>query len=349
MPDYTTIRFSEGQGLFSAAEISGLMRIEFERAQRHAYPLVCMLIAVDRLGQLHDLYGIESKDEILHSVIGMLRESMRDCDHLGVTQDDHLLAVFPHTTPEAAGLLARRLLASARKLRFDRDGRSLRISLSIGVSHNKAESEASFDTLLHVAEEGLAVADAGGGDRFVETELYQLYEKSRRAQKRGTSQPVVAAGPLPTGPAPKPPSREELFGRALLELLAAQGFDDAALKALSPDAIATALRQFQEQKARAESAQGTDRELEIELLERRIAKLTQVLGVTEEELRRIAAMKGIEFGIASIYRTVQGLAGDAKDAQRKREMMKIIFEANFELMQRRNSGGPGSTPGEARN
>lgn len=70
---------------------------------------------------------------------------------------------------------------------------------------------------------------------------------------------------------------------------------------------------------------------EIDLLERRIAKLTELLAQTESELRRIAASKNIELGIASIYRNVQGLS-DLEDALVvKRELMRKIFQANLDL------------------
>jgi diguanylate cyclase (GGDEF)-like protein len=354
MPDFQTLRMSEsGQGLFSAAEIESLMRVEFDRARRHKFPLVLMLIAVDRLDQLHDLYGMEAKDEILRAITQSLRESMRDSDHMGMTPDDRFLAVFPHTTHETGQMLARRLIANARKMRFDRDGRSLRISLSIGVAHNKDAAATAFETLLAVAEDGLAVADAGGGDRFVETELYALYAKKQKAAQASVDPIVVAAPPTvmhgKVMPPPPEPTREEVVAKALLQRFMAQGFDLDVLSALEPDRIAAALRSFQDQKVVVAAGSAEDKARQIELLERRIAKLTDILGITEEELRRVAAMKGIDLGLASIYRTVQGLSQDESQYKRKREMMKTIFEANFELHQKlgppRDKGSPGATPG----
>ena len=339
MPEFQTLKMSEpGQGLFSAAEIESLMRVEFDRARRHKFPLVLMKVAVDRLDQLHDLYGMEAQEEILRAVTQSLRESMRDSDHLGMTPDDRFLAVFPHTTPETGQMLARRLIANARKMRFDRDGRSLRISLSIGVAHNKDASATAFETLLAVAEDGLAVADAGGGDRFVETELYALYAKKHKREGPQKETPVVVAPPphtepvAPVSPAqPRQPTREEIVAKALLERLMAQGFDLDVLSALEPDTIAAALRNFQDQKSAVQAGSDEDKARQIQMLERRIAKLTDILGITAEELRRVAAMKGVDLGMSSIYRTVQGLSLDEGQYQRKREMMKTIFEANFEL------------------
>jgi diguanylate cyclase (GGDEF)-like protein len=353
MPEFQTVRFSEASpGLFSPEEIEALMRVEFDRAERHNFPLVCTMIAVDRLGQLQDLYGYESRDEILRAVIGMLRESLRDSDHLGMTADERFLAVFPHTTPETGALLAKRLLGNARKLRFERDGRSLRISLSIGIAHNRADGATSFETLLGVAEEGLIVADAGGGDRYVETELYHLYEKKRTNGKkpRFTEAPAPAASapapspfarpPAVTPPVapPREPSREELFGRALIDVLVAQGHDAKLVAALNPDQIGALIKGLRDKKEVAIAVGGESKDREIDLLQRRIEKLSGLLGATEDELKRVAALKGIDIGLASIYKTVQGLAADANQYQRKRDMMKTIFEANFALKKELEAG-----------
>src|SRR4029079_18191876 len=107
---------------------------------------------------------------------------------------------------------------------------------------------------------------------------------------------------------PRQPTREEIVAKALLERLMAQGFDLDVLSKLEPDTIAAALRNFQNQKAQVQAGSAEDKERQIDMLERRIQKLTDILGITEEELKRVAAMKGIDLGVSSIYRTVQGLS-----------------------------------------
>jgi hypothetical protein len=69
----------------------------------------------------------------------------------------------------------------------------------------------------------------------------------------------------------------------------------------------------------------------IDNLERRVVKLTESLGLTEAELKRVAQMKNIDLGVASIYRNVQGLSADEACAEQKREMLKNVFESNVAL------------------
>lgn len=345
MPEFRTLRSDELQeGLFSPREVEELMRVEFARAERHKYPVVCLALGVDRLVQLADLYGYESKEEVVRAVVEVLRAETRDSDFLCLRQDDRLIALFPHTPPEQGAFLARRMLAAIKKQRFDRDGRSLRISLSIGVAHNRHERAISFETLVRVAEEGLAVADQGGGDRYVETELYQLFEKKRRQEELAKERKELFDGILAAIPkAPVQPVAattlgdrvgSSKIGETLIEILKSLGISVDSIEDLDRDTIAAAISRMADAKTSASSSEVSEAKRTIDTLERRIAKLTTALGVTEEELQRIAAMKNIELGVASIYRSVQGISSDAQDREKKREMMKTIFHANFELKKR---------------
>jgi len=82
-----------------------------------------------------------------------------------------------------------------------------------------------------------------------------------------------------------------------------------------------------------EPAEGSTAEhlRQIDLLQRRISKLTHLLEQTEAELRRIAALKDVDLGVASIYRSVQGLSAEAEAQALKRSLMQEIFQANLQL------------------
>lgn len=168
MTDFRTAQFHDGEpGLFSLSQIMHLMRIEFGRAQRYAYPLSVLVIAVDRLGHLRDLYGYESKEAVLDEVARLLQTETRTCDFLGRLADDRLMAVVPHTAAEGLGVLSARLLKGVRGIQFESDGKRIPISISIGgACMADAAKTLFFDQLVGAAERALEEAAAAGGDRF---------------------------------------------------------------------------------------------------------------------------------------------------------------------------------------
>jgi diguanylate cyclase (GGDEF)-like protein len=156
-----------GAGVFSLSQIRHLMRVEFGRAQRYGYPLSCLVIGVDRLDSLRDLYGYEFRESVLEAVIELLQEETRTCDYLGRLMDDRLMAILPHTTAEGAQASARRILTAARRLTFQPQGARIGVSLSIGLSHYEDDNTLFFDSLVEAAEGALLEAAKSGGDRFV--------------------------------------------------------------------------------------------------------------------------------------------------------------------------------------
>jgi hypothetical protein len=100
------------------------------------------------------------------------------------------------------------------------------------------------------------------------------------------------------------------------------------------------LQQLNQERDKVVDAQMAERRHEVEHFERRISKLTRSLELTEEELQRMAKAKGIDPGVASIYRTVQGLDDAEGNYEAKLEMMASIFEANLAL-QKKGAGQEG--------
>lgn len=154
-------------GLFSLTQIRHLMRVEFGRAQRYAYPVTCMLIEVDRLGYLRDLYGYDLKEAVLEDVVVLLRQETRSCDYLGRQVDDRLMAVMPHTDEAGCRAAADRLIKRARALNFEVDGRTLQVSLAVGSACFHDGNTLFFDQLVDAAEGALEEAAAAGGNRHL--------------------------------------------------------------------------------------------------------------------------------------------------------------------------------------
>jgi diguanylate cyclase (GGDEF)-like protein len=333
-----SVQYDGGDGgLFSLQEVQRLMRIEFERSKRYHYPLACFLIAVDRLERLQDLHGVEIKRAVHQALTELLRAEIRSSDLLACLLNERLLVMLPHATREGADALAQRILSGARRLAFESQGRSVRISLSIGGAHNQHVQEPQYETLLSVAEGGLDVAVASGGDRYVHSELYEHFEKKhqRDERRRRTDTPgTPGTGAVEPEP-PEPQPGRQIFA------LGSSPARPAPLPARTP-APEPEARPALSPAERDEALAAMDREhrQEVENLERRITKLTAMLERTESDLRRMAEMKVGDDGVASIYKNVQGLSQEESALELKRDLMQKIFEANMELKQAIARGTP---------
>lgn len=107
--------------------------------------------------------------------------------------------------------------------------------------------------------------------------------------------------------------------------------DDPDVAKLCEQVTAIALMGMREERQKAVDMKVAEHNRQVANLQRRIGKLNVSLEQTEEELARIAKMKNVDLGVASIYRTVQGLSGTENNAEQKKEMMKEIFAANLAL------------------
>jgi diguanylate cyclase (GGDEF)-like protein len=315
--------------LFSPAQVQHLMRVEFDRARRYKYPVVMLLIAVDRVEQLQDLYGSELKSRIDDALVGLLKGATRSSDSIGCLIDDRVLVLVPHTPPQGAGTIAKRVLDGMRATTFDCDGRPTRITVSIGGAHSSRDGDLAFETMLEVAEGGLRVARDGGGNRYVHSDLYEFFERKRAREQRPTQLTVVAA-PVP-GAVPAGDGRSGLLGDKIREMFGLSDLDGELLARIEQEVIASALREMKVELERVMSDSKSEHQRQISMLERRIAKLSEALGMTEAELQRVLQHGTLDPGVASIYKTVQGLSAQDVHAELKKALMSKIFEANVEL------------------
>ncbi|MFT5081701.1 MAG: diguanylate cyclase (GGDEF)-like protein [Planctomycetota bacterium] len=295
------------QGLFNPREIHYLMAAEFDRSVRFGTPLAFLQIGVDRLGYLHDLYGEDSRQEILSAINELLRASTRASDLLGYPEGDRILAAVPHIEGEHADMLAERLVSGARGLTFEADGRTLRITVSIGLTHT-ADGTASFAKMVQDARDAVDLASVKGGDRF----------------HRVSADPQAELE-LPMGsPATAPNDtqfRDALLAESLNQALSGEGGHALLAQELLGKIM-------DEVESRFENTSGSDSRHE--LLERRVAKLGDMLSRTESQLRSVLSSKGPE-GVASIYQDVQGLDQSESNVGQKKDLLTAIFDANLRM------------------
>jgi GGDEF domain-containing protein len=342
----------------TSTQVLGFMEAAFELAQRERAPAALMRVHVDALERLAP--DAERRANVLAALLANIRAEPRGGDLLACRAGDDIVVLLPRTAPDAADVIARRSIDGARKLALPGDDGLKRASLSIGLAHAQSDLDLYCDTLLFVAEDGVAVAQASGGETFVHTQLYELHQ--RRIERTRGPHPAVHDGrngangfggthvaataiPLPLGrdpeaaaggarpvlqaPAPGTAAVATPVAPTHLSLAEIEARARELAQAISSDALSDAVKQASEQHR-----------AEIELLQRRVEKLTRALAETEDELRRLASRTPIDAGVASVFRSVQGL--DQREAQyaMKLTLLTEILRANLELRAQLGGAAP---------
>ncbi|MEX1023930.1 MAG: hypothetical protein WD226_02530 [Planctomycetota bacterium] len=302
-----------------------LMRLEVERALRHKYPISCLVVG---LAGFEGEARKEQRRAVMLQVFKHIKEVTfaRDVRGLGVWTMRYELAVFPHVEPEALGELADALLAACSGIETDGEP----ACLSIGVAHNLRPGDVSFESMVDEAETGMQLAASAGGARWVmacevESEVDRLrLDIQRQIEELETTQRCEANALQADWGQPLLQGLREIFGQH-------ESRHDEKIALLQQDVLGLVRRRVEDWRKTDIVSRMAESRAQIDRLERRVRKLTDNLGTTEEELRRVAAMKNIDLGVSSIYRDVQGLSADDPGSGAKKEMLKVLFEANVAL------------------
>ncbi|MEW6746718.1 MAG: GGDEF domain-containing protein [Planctomycetota bacterium] len=158
------IKFNNPEpGLFTYAQILHLLKIEFSRARRYQYPLAALLLQIDRLENLKDLYGYRMRDTVQDQVVAVISQHSRASDFLGKL-GERLIMILPHTDGEGAQVIARRIQDQLGRLTFEIDEREINITVSIGIAVMRDQSTIFFDALIQQAESALLRVTERGGN-----------------------------------------------------------------------------------------------------------------------------------------------------------------------------------------
>jgi GGDEF domain-containing protein len=321
----------------SIAQMLGVMRVEFHRARAQRQPLCCLMVAVDGLAGMQEKGGWVHKQTAMRAAYELLKTVAREreCFGMSLLSGDRIMAVFPATPPGRFSEFGNLLVERARTSPVNTGSEMLPLTLSLGASHNLlAETSSSFEGLVEKAGKALSAAREANGDRYVmwreaEAEIAGLREdiaaqrESFRVERAVLQEEASEVGGM---------QQAALIDR--IQAIFAKATRTPEIEMLEKEIIALAVEELYEGRKKAVAAQMAEHARQVDKLERRIAKLTSLLGITEEELQRVLSMKVVDEGVASIYRTVQGLALDAAQAEQKRAMMAVIFRENLAFQKR---------------
>ena len=319
------------------AQMLGVMRVEFHRARTQRYPLCCVMIAVDGLPGIFERHGWNGKDAAMRAAYELLKIVARERSFFGmaVMSGDRVMAVFPQTPPARLSELGQALVERARQAPLSIGGEKLAITLSLGASHNLlAETNSSFEGLVEMSGRALYLSTEAKGDRYVMWREAEAEIDGLRAELEAQKKSFAAEQQILEDEASEIGGLQQAELVDKIQRIFAGVPSTPDIETLQRQVVELAVKELYEERRKAVAAQMAEHRRQTEMLEKRISKLTSILGITEEELRRVMAMKNIDAGVASIFRTVQGLTAEDGQAETKKALMSEIFMQNKAFQKR---------------
>lgn len=141
------------------------------RAVRTRESIALMMVDIDHFKDVNDQYGHPVGDQVLCSVVNVLRQRVRAQDLVGRYGGEEFMVVLPDTGLVGAEQLARELCKAVEVSRCRVDGADgvegdgIAVTVSIGVYGGRLESGDSWDMLIAAADRALYQAKENGRNR----------------------------------------------------------------------------------------------------------------------------------------------------------------------------------------
>jgi two-component system cell cycle response regulator len=149
--------------LANRKHLDALLAEEMARARRHSRALSVLMIDVDHFKHINDVYGHIGGDYVLKRVGSMLKQRLRPGDKVGRYGGEEFCVILPETSKAEAAYLAESLRALLAREPFVEDGKTIPVSVSIGVAALLGESH--YTELYRAADQRLYRAKQRGRNR----------------------------------------------------------------------------------------------------------------------------------------------------------------------------------------
>lgn len=110
------------------------LHYELKRAYRYDRSMSLLIVAVDGLDDLYRINGMNARDTVVAATASVMLRSIRDVDLIGRCRDDAFGIILPETPRSGAEVAAERIRTKLENYEVTSDGKSFRVSASVGAS-----------------------------------------------------------------------------------------------------------------------------------------------------------------------------------------------------------------------
>jgi two-component system cell cycle response regulator len=158
--------FDELTGAHSFQYLHERLTAEFTRAEKHAEPLACCILDVDRLKVHNERGGRTLGDTVLCGVADVIKRSVRDTDVVARYGGDEFFVMLPATHFAGSLVVASRIWRDIAHKPFGSTLEEANVTASLGVALFPSRDVRTKDALLTALEAALLEAKRRGGNRL---------------------------------------------------------------------------------------------------------------------------------------------------------------------------------------
>lgn len=120
--------------LYNHRYFQELLDRELPRVERYRHHLSLILIDIDHFKKINDTYGHPQGDLILRSIADVFDQTIRKPDTAARYGGEEFVIVLPETDIKGAVILAERLRKKVEEMQFNLDGKTVKVTISLGVT-----------------------------------------------------------------------------------------------------------------------------------------------------------------------------------------------------------------------
>ncbi len=137
-----------------------------EEARRHPTHHTLLLLDIDHFKQVNDKYGHPVGDEVLRSLAGLFKSSIRNVDLAARYGGEEFVLLLANTRREGAIKLANRIRKAASRLKFETENKTFKVTISMGITTFPEDAKGK-SSLIERADQALYYAKENGRNQVV--------------------------------------------------------------------------------------------------------------------------------------------------------------------------------------
>lgn len=148
-------------GLENRRSLVDFGEVQLRLAQRYHSFFSIMMIDLDYFKKINAIYGHPLGDEVLKNIAKILKDSLRNVDHLGRFGGDEFVVILPNTNLENTVIVAERVRGEIANFKHNIEEHIIQTTVSIGIA-SYGDQDNDINQIIERADQALYKAKSSG-------------------------------------------------------------------------------------------------------------------------------------------------------------------------------------------